>query len=150
MRMLAVKDAEALFDITDKSRSYLKQWLPWVDDMKSMEDSLSFIKNGFQIYAERKGLTAGVFFQGKLAGVAGYDRLDWINSTATIGYWLGVSFQGKGIMTRSVKALTDYAVQSFKLNRIEIRVAPENRRSLAIPERLGYIKEGHLRQVEWL
>lgn len=150
MRMLAVKDAEALFKITNQSRDYLQQWLPWIHDMQTIEDALSFIKNGFQIHAEQKGLTAGVFYKGELVGVAGYNSFDWTNRIATIGYWLDVSFQGYGIITRSVRALTDYAFETLHMNRIEMRIAPNNIKSQSIPIRLGFLKEGHLRQAEWL
>lgn len=150
LRMLAVKDAEALFNITNQSRDTLKQWLPWVSETRTIEDSLAFIKNGFQIHAERKGLTAGVFYKGELAGIVSYNSFDWTNRIATIGYWLDTHFQGAGIMTRSVAILTDYAVKTLHMNRIEIRVAPNNIKSQAIPIRLGFEREGHLRQTEWL
>ena len=150
LRMLAARDANELFNITDRSRVYLREWLPWVDEIKTVEDSLVFIQNGFQIYAERSGLTAGIFYQEKLVGVAGYNSLNWRDRIATIGYWLDVDSQGHGIMTRAVRALTDFAFTNFKLNRVEIRAAYENKKSQAIPINLGFKKEGHLRQTEWL
>lgn len=150
MRMLAVKDAERLFQITDHSREYLREWLPWLDDTKSIDDSIVFIKNGFQIYAERRGLTAGVFYNEELVGVAGYNSLDWTNNIASIGYWLSKDYQGNGIITRVVSALTDYAFKEFKLNRVDIRIAAGNKKSLEIPKRIGFVREGKLRQSEWL
>lgn|SRR5690625_38667 len=150
LKMLNAADAEELFAITDRSREYLREWLPWLDNTKSVDDSLQFIKNNFQLYAERKGVTAGIFYNGSLAGVAGYNELDWVNKIAYIGYWLDIEHQGKGIMTRAVRALTDYAFEEFDLNRVDIRAAVGNVKSRAIPERLGYKKEGVLRQSEWL
>lgn len=150
MRMLAVKDAEDLFYITDQSRNYLRKWLPWVDDTLSVEDSKSFIKNGFQIYAERTALTAGVFYKGELVGVAGFNHFDWKNKIGQIGYWLAEEYQGQGIMTRVVKALINYAFNELDLNRIEIRVSDQNIKSRSIPERLYFKNEGCLRQAEWL
>ena len=150
LRMLSAKDSERLFEITDNSRSYLREWLPWVDDIKTAEDSLSFIRNGFQIYAERSGLTAGIFYKSELVGVAGFNSFDWRNKIGYIGYWIAVDYQGYGIMTRVVRALTNYAFGEFKLNRVDIRAAYENIKSQAIPKRLGFNKEGHIRQAEWL
>src|SRR5690625_233454 len=150
MRMLSVKDAEDLFNIINQSRDYLRKWLPWVDDTTSVEDSISFIKNGFQIYAERSAITAGLFYKGKLVGVVGFNHLDWQNNIGEIGYWLAQTYQGKGIMTRAVKALINYAFDQLNLNRIEIYVANQNVKSRAIPKRLGFKKEGNLQQAERL
>src|SRR5690625_879704 len=150
MKMLSIKDAENLFNIIHESRQHLRKWLPWVDDTTSVADSISFIKNGFQIYAERTAVTAGVFYKNELVGIAGFNCFDWKNRISQIGYWLSINFQGKGIMTRVVKALTYYAFNRLDLNRVEIRVAPDNKKSRAIPERLNFKNEGHLRQTEWL
>ena len=51
-------------------------------------------------------------------------------------------------MTRAVSALVDHAFSSLGLNRVEIRAAPENRRSRAIADRLGFQLEGTLRQAQ--
>jgi ribosomal-protein-serine acetyltransferase len=51
-------------------------------------------------------------------------------------------------MTLAARALTDHAFRVWELNRVEIRVAPENRPSRAIPERLGFSEEGILRSVQ--
>lgn len=67
-----------------------------------------------------------------------------------IGYWLGEKYQGKGIMTKACKALIQYCFEELNLERIEIRVATENIKSQAIPERLGFQKEGCLRNAEVL
>lgn len=150
LRMLMTSEAERLFTITDRSRHYLKEWLPWVDETKTVADSKQFIENSFHIYAEQTGLTAGIFYKNKLVGVAGFNGFDWRNRIGFIGYWLDVKYQGLGIMTRVASALTDYAFKQLQLNRVDIRAAYENKKSRAIPERLGFTKEGQIRQAEWL
>src|SRR5699024_11776965 len=101
MRMLAIRDAEALFQLTDQSRDHLREWLPWVDETKTIDDSRSFIKNSFQIYAERSGLTAGIFYKGNLAGVAGFNGFDWEKKIGYIGYLLATTYQGHGKIGRA-------------------------------------------------
>lgn len=150
LKMMNKENAEELFAITDRSRDHLREWLPWLDYTKTKEDSLQFIMNNFQLHAEKKGVTAGVFYYGSLAGVAGYNKLDWTNKIAYIGYWLDLEHQGKGIMTRAVRALVDHAFYEYGLNRVDIRAAVGNKKSQAIPKRLGFQKEGVLRQAEWL
>lgn len=150
LKMMNAKDAEALFNAIDQSRLYLRAFLPWVDDVKSVEDCLILIKKGFQIHAEQSGLMSGVFYKGKLVGAIGFNRFDWTNRIGYIGYWIGEEYQGKGIITKSVYALMEYAFMELKLNRLDIRTAPKNKKSQAIPERLGFLKEGKMREAEWL
>jgi ribosomal-protein-serine acetyltransferase len=150
LKLPEVNDAEELFHLTDSSREYLREWLPWLDGTKTPEDTEEFIKFCLSSYAEQKSLTALILFEGKIAGTAGFNKVDWSNRTAYIGYWLGQDYQGHGIMTKTAKALTDYAFNELKLNKVEIRAAAKNRKSRSVPERLGFINEGRIRQAEKL
>jgi ribosomal-protein-serine acetyltransferase len=51
-------------------------------------------------------------------------------------------------MTLAVRALVDYAIRVLGLHRVEIRAGVENRRSRAIPERLGFREDGSVRGAE--
>src|SRR5690625_4558825 len=110
LRMLTARDAEPLFNITNESREHLKKWLPWLDEIKSEEDSLSFIKNTFITYNNRAGITAGIFYNENLVGVISFNYLDFKNKIGSIGYWLNKNNMGKGIMTKSVSALITYEI----------------------------------------
>ena len=53
-------------------------------------------------------------------------------------------------MTRSCRALIDYGFKDLGLNRIVIWMTPDNDRSMAIPVRLGFRREGVEREAQWL
>ncbi len=53
-------------------------------------------------------------------------------------------------MTGATRAMTQHALVDLGLNRVEIRAAVENKKSRAIPERLGFLFEGVERDGEWL
>jgi hypothetical protein len=89
---------------------------------------------------QARGLQKGGF--DKLVGDIGYHPIDWADRKAEIGYWLGESFQGKGLMTEACKTLITYAFAELGLNKVEIHCAAENIRSCAIPKRLGFTQEG--------
>ncbi|WP_053217116.1 GNAT family N-acetyltransferase [Virgibacillus senegalensis] len=150
LKLMELSDAEELFELTNSSRDYLREFLRWVDGTTAAEDTKAFIQSGLQRFAENKSLTTAILFHGEIAGVIGFHEINWHNKSASIGYWLGENHQGKGIMTRSVKALASYGFDRLDLNRIEIRAAAENGKSRAIPEKLGFVKEGRIRQAEWL
>ncbi|WP_410505761.1 GNAT family N-acetyltransferase [Janthinobacterium sp.] len=67
-----------------------------------------------------------------------------------IGYFIGEKFQGKGIITRSVRAVLEYCFDSLNINRMELRCAVGNLPSMRVAERLGFTHEGVLRQEEFL
>ncbi|MDQ0243174.1 ribosomal-protein-serine acetyltransferase [Bacillus fengqiuensis] len=150
LKLVELKDAERVFELTDHSREYLREWLPWLDMTTSVEDTKSFIESCLKNYAENKSMTTFILYKGVIVGTASYNQIDWSNKVAYIGYWLGKGHQGFGIMTKVAKALTDYAFNELKLNRVDIRAAKGNTKSRAIPERLGFVCEGQMRQAEWL
>ncbi|NHM30886.1 GNAT family N-acetyltransferase [Neobacillus terrae] len=150
LRLLDLNDAERVFELTDKSRNHLKEWLAWLDFTTQVEDSKEFIQGTLNGYAANKSMTTAILFCGEVVGVAGFNSINWSNKTAYIGYWLGEEYQRNGIMTKVAKALTDYAFKHLKLNKVEIRAAAGNKKSRSIPEKLGFVKEGTIRQAEWL
>ncbi|RIV25923.1 N-acetyltransferase [Alicyclobacillaceae bacterium I2511] len=150
MRLLELRDAKALFALTEQSRDYLREWLPFVDGTRTVQEIEGFIQSGLQKYAFNNGGELGLWYRGEIAGVLGLHTINWAHRHTSIGYWLGKRFQGYGIMTNSCRFLIDILFEEYGLNRVEIRVAPENRKSRAIPERLGFQNEGRRRQAEWL
>lgn len=150
LKLVELKDADRVFMLTDQSREYLREWLPWLDGTTSVEDTKGFIKSCLKDYAENNSITTFVLYKGEIVGIAGYNKIDWTNKIAYIGYWLGKEYQGKGIMTRVAKALTEYAFHELELNRVDISAAVKNEKSRSIPEKLGFVNEGCIRQAEWL
>ncbi|KIL45135.1 GNAT family N-acetyltransferase [Jeotgalibacillus soli] len=150
LKLIELSDDERVFDLTNNSRDHLRAWLPWLDKTTKLEDTKEFIKICLNGFAENKSMNTVIIFKEQIVGVAGYNSIDWENRIAYIGYWLGKGHQGNGIMTKTARALTDYAFNDLNLNKIEIRAAIENKKSRGIPERLGYVKEGVIRQSEWL
>jgi RimJ/RimL family protein N-acetyltransferase len=53
---------------------------------------------------------------------------------------------GRGLCTETTAALTRVAFELCGVDRVEIRVDPENGASLAIPRKLGYVEEATLRR----
>ena len=83
-----------------------------------------------------------------MVGVIGYPAVEWDNRATSLGYWLAEEFRGRGTMTEAARVLIDHALGAWDLNRVEIRVATENRPSRGIPERLGFQQEGTLRRAQ--
>lgn len=151
-RLFTLDDAEEVFTLINNSRTYLREYLGWVDNTTEVNDSENWIKTTLQGMVETGGFptTFAIIYGGEIAGTIGLQGINRANRSASIGYWLGEGFQGKGIMTKACSNLMDYGFNEFKLNRISIEAAFSNEKSRAIPERLGFQEEGHIRQAEWL
>ncbi|MDF2039109.1 GNAT family N-acetyltransferase [Bacillus sp. CMF12] len=150
LQLFQLHHSEELFNLVDRNRSHLREWLPWVDNMASPVQYHSIIPIWLKQFADNNGFNAGIRYQGKLAGSIGFHQIDWNNRQTSIGYYLAKDFEGSGIMTRSVQAMINHAFFDLKLNRIEIRCGIKNGKSRAIPERLGFRQEGIIRDGEYL
>ena len=65
-------------------------------------------------------------------------REDVFRRSAEIGYWLGEEFWGRGIVTEAVRAVTDYAFETFDLCRVYAGVFEWNPASMRVLEKAGY------------
>lgn len=150
LRLLEERHAEELFQVIDRSRAHIRRWMNWVDGVTGPDDQRAFIRRALEQFARNEGFHTGIWLKGALIGCIGCHFVNWVNRKTELGYWLAESAQGRGIMTRACAAVVDHAFTEWKLHRVLIHCAAENRRSRAIPERLGFTQEGVLRQSEWL
>ena len=141
-------DTEATFPLVDKNRAYLKQWIPWVNDVQSPDDCLKHLES---LQQDPKASPEFVLvYHRKIIGRLGFHVIDQANKSSSIGYWLDADHQGKGLMTMAVQATLDYAFGTLNLNRMMIKAGVDNQSSRAVPKRLGFHFEGIARDAEWL
>lgn len=69
-----------------------------------------------------------------------------VTQAATLGYWLGASFTGRGLMRKAIAAIIPFAFDVLRLHRIEAAIMPANAPSLRIVERAGFAREGLARR----
>ncbi len=149
LRMLDIDQAEAIFNLIEKNRQYLKEWLAWLDNIKCIDDTKNFINLAKQSFASNQGIKTSIWYKDNLVGLIDQNNVNNDRKSLDIGYWLDENCQGKGIVTKVCKAMIDYAFL-LGMNKVEIRCAEENLKSRAIPERLGLKKEGIIRAAEYL
>ena len=95
LRLLEERHAEQLADLTDRNREHLRTWLPWVDASRTVEDSKNFIRSTPKQFAENNGFQAGIWHEGRLAGVVGYHASDWEHRSTSLGPVWGLPVPGK-------------------------------------------------------
>ena len=81
-----------------------------------------------------------------VGGIGFHTRTDEYRRTATIGYWLGEPYWGRGIVTAALRAVTKYAFANFDLARLQAYVFEWNAASARVLEKAGYTLEARLRK----
>jgi ribosomal-protein-serine acetyltransferase len=144
------RHVKELFELIEANRAHLRAWMNWVDQRRTAADVAAYVALCLKQFAQGQGIHVGIWEKGRLCGMINFCPIDWPNKSACVEYWLGASDQGRGIMTASCRAMIGHAFGAVGLHRLTIRCAEENRRSRAIPERLGFKLEGIARHAEWL
>ena len=164
LRLLHESDAEALFAVIDKSRAFLLRHLPWPAQCLDADDVAARIES-WEIQAQMANGACWGIFEGPhslqpadslhSAGsqLAGVIMLGWIQAahrSATVSYWLGESFTGRGLATDALRLLSRHAFSVLGLNRLELTAAVSNPESAAVATRAGFVQEGICREYEFI
>jgi ribosomal-protein-serine acetyltransferase len=139
LRRLVPDDLEDLWVVVERERERLGVWMPWIAGAKTIEDERSWLESVSANEGSLEG--CGVFLDGRYVGGVGLMPGPY-GVAAEIGYWIDVEHEGRGLVTRAVRVLIDIGFGEWEVNRIVIRAGLENLRSRAIPERLGFTREG--------
>jgi [ribosomal protein S5]-alanine N-acetyltransferase len=109
----------------------------------TLEDARAFL--GF-VQNEQPRTTFAIATESEAIGCLGL-RLgtDVHRQTAELGYWLGESFWGRGIMSEAVQEFTRWAFEAFDLQRIFAQPFENNKASARVLEKAGFVCEGRLR-----
>jgi ribosomal-protein-serine acetyltransferase len=149
LREIQLSDASVIFKIIESDREYLREWLPFIDMTRKIEDTEAFIR----IVKSKKTEHDEVFViisDDNIAGLISYKGKDNFNHKIELGYWLAKDQQGKGLGTGACKILINNAFKNMNMNRVQIKVGVNNSKSAAIPKRLNLTFEGIEREGEFL
>lgn len=117
---------------------------PWVE---------GFERTWLERYDQPDGRRAGFAIvdeaSGEFLGMAALVTLDLEGRQAEAGYIVGPNARGRGVASRALTLLTDWAFADLGLERVELRITAENEPSIRVAEKCGYEREGILRSVHF-
>jgi ribosomal-protein-serine acetyltransferase len=148
LEMYTPFDAEELFNVVEKNRDYLREWLPWVDSTKEVNDIRAFLEKSIKSYSEKKRIGYLIKIDNKIVGILDAFLHNESTETYQIGYWISKIESSKGIMTKSVKILIELVFKILNAKKIEIYCATTNIPSNKISQKLGFKLEGTIRNAE--
>lgn len=125
----------------------LRPWMPWAAEVPTVEASEIRIREKYSDFLARKDLLLHLFLKGTntFIGSSGLHPINWQVPSFEIGYWVRTAHARKGFVTEAVAGITDFAFAQLGAKRVMIRCDAKNVRSAAVPQRLGFVHEGTLR-----
>lgn len=148
LRALDEADERAVFDM-HASPEAMRWWStrPWTDPAQAR----AYVARARAAFAERQSLRWAIALRDGTAvvGTATLFSIDAQCRRAEIGYMLSQAQWGRGYMTEALTAVLDWGFDVFGLHRVEADVDPRNEPSLRLLERLGFVREGLLRE-RWI
>lgn len=128
------------------SRQHLTPWEPaWSSD----DLTKPVFRRRLRAYGRdvRDGLGYSYFVtesspQRLVGGIALTNVRRGSSQAATLGYWTGAPFTGRGYMTNAVARILDFAFLELHLHRVEAASMPANAASIRVLEKNGFENEG--------
>jgi ribosomal-protein-alanine N-acetyltransferase len=145
LRPLREDDVPALFAILSDPET-MRYWAtpPWT----SPAQGVGLIARAREGFARKEALRWAVteVDGGSVIGSATLFGIDATHLRAEVGYILARDRWGRGLMREALAAVLDFAFGPLGLHRVEADVDPRNAASLGLLERLGFAREGYLRE----
>lgn len=130
-------DAEGATAAVNRSLEHLRPFMAWATAPTTVDQQAVRLAVSAEAWRAGGDVVYTIFDGDEvLGGVGLHDRQG--PHAVEIGYWLVADRQGKGIITRCVAALVDVVFAREGMERVVIRCDVANRRSAAVPARLGF------------
>lgn len=148
LRPAEMRDFDEWAALRERSRSFLVTWEPvWpADDLTRAAFRRRLRLHGdemsrdeaypFLVFRDDDVIIGGLTVGQIRRGVA---------QTATLGYWMGEGFAGRGYMSRAVRAAANFVFATLRLHRLEAACLPHNEASMRLLESVGFQREGYAR-----
>src|ERR1700761_912345 len=124
-----IQDAEPLFELVLKNKERLVDYFPV--SVGSMHDKIStekYISEKQKQAEEREAFTFIILEKDKLKpiGMLFIKNLDWRIPKAELAYYIDKEYEGKGITSKMLQNIIQYAFTTLGVNKLFLRVAPDN------------------------
>ena len=146
IRPVQLGDEFPLNKAVNNSLELLQKWEPWAKD-SSIEATRGFVGRGVFAWESCSIVDFPMVVihkqDQKIIAASGYnDRSDINQGLYEIGYWCDIDYQGQGLVTEYANALTKYAFKVLNANKVVLSIQVENKKSIAVSERLNFTNEG--------
>ena len=144
LRPLCAEDAPGMFAIYSDAQS-MQYWSD--PPVKQLEQAARMVNDDLHLQMDGSAAFWAIVLPdtGRVIGKITLINISHGNHRAEIGYILNRQFWRKGYMTEALTAMIELSFSRFGLHRLEADIEPANEASLHLLEKLGFKREGYLR-----
>lgn len=148
LRPMAPQEARELLALVAASREELGRFMSWPKEMRDLDHARRFIRVGRESWLAERTVRLGVYERetGALLGNVEIDNVDLRRGQAELGYWVRSDCARRGIATEAARPMLRYAFETLRLHKVRADVAVGNHGSARVLEKLGFQREGTLRE----
>jgi RimJ/RimL family protein N-acetyltransferase len=140
LRPSVATDAEAIREVY--SEPDIRRWMGWDDRPPDDAEARANIERATRAWEEGTWAVFRIVDAATDKVVGGVNLRLGDHRIGEVSYFLRASARGRGLATRAVGLVVGWAFDELRLERIELRVHPENQASLRVAERAGFTREG--------
>ncbi|MGW3739099.1 GNAT family N-acetyltransferase [Streptomyces sp. NPDC005146] len=146
LRPLEIWQAEEFLAHIGRARDLVDPWIPFATFATDLESARALLQRYADKQAADTGRLYGIWLDGTLVGGVLFRIFDTGSGNCEVGCWLESAGEGRGLVTRAVRKLIDWAVEERGMHRVEWVASSANTRSVAVAKRLGMTRDGVLRE----
>ncbi|RTY95975.1 GNAT family N-acetyltransferase [Flavobacterium sp. GT3R68] len=139
---LKPSDAKQLYQFVLDNNERLSKYFPvTLSSNSTLEKSTEYIEIKAKEIEQKINFTFAIreIDSQKIMGLIIIKKIDWVKSIGELAYCIGSDFEGKGIITKTVKAISDFAHEELGLKTIQIMAHITNLASLKVARNSGFI-----------
>ncbi len=123
----------------------LRRWEPWAHSFDASEAHDEYNREQLRRFVEGTALPTVVHHRGRPIGAVSA-QIDRYLGSAELGFWIDADAEGRGVVRRACRSVISDLFDGG-VERVEIRTAAHNARSIRLAQRLGFVREGTLRRA---
>lgn len=149
LRPLKLDDSEKLVLLINASANELREFMPWMNGAISHREEDDFLLRAMQEMNLNQAIHFAVMLKDitQIVGVIGTHPIDWLNESASVGYWIATAFTKNGYATEATLLIVEALFAELKMHRVAVSAAIDNAASNRVIEKIGFRFEGIMKSA---
>ncbi|WP_437399094.1 GNAT family N-acetyltransferase [Flagellimonas lutimaris] len=148
LRLLKASDLDAFFHLMKNNQNRLENFFAGIVAKTQTIDTTKRFLDDVEQKIKNKAYFPYIIIDvdsGTIAGFIDLKNIDWNIPKTEMGLFIDVQYEGKGIAAKAFYLVCQHCFEQHGFHKLFLRTHPTNTSAIAIAEKIGFKKEGLLR-----